>query len=207
MRCPSGRAGRLAGMAMRIANREPNRLAIEALGVQPRDTVLELGFGPGHGIKTLASQAHQGCVLGIDISSEMLALAIRLNANAIRQGKVKLHLGNFVHLPWPTSTIDKILAVNVAYFFDRDGQHLQEALRVLRPGGLLSLYATDRETMSKWKFARPDTHRLFDKSELQSLLTRAGFGEEELSIKSVSLSFGVNGYVALGRKTCLSGRA
>ena len=74
-----------------------------------RGLVLELGFGPGYAIKTLASLAAHGCVLGIDASPEMLAQATRLNARAIRQGQVKLRLGDFGHLPWPTNTIDKIL--------------------------------------------------------------------------------------------------
>src|SRR5271166_798513 len=90
LRCPSGRAGIFAGIAMRFVNREPNRLAIEALRVQPEDSVLELGFGPGYAIKTLASLAPNGCVLGIDASPEMLVQATRLNARAIRQGQVKL---------------------------------------------------------------------------------------------------------------------
>ena len=188
---------------MRFVNREPNRLAIEALRVQPEDSVLELGFGPGYAIKTLASLAPNGCVLGIDASPEMLVQATRLNARAIRQGQVKLRLGDFGHLPWPTNTIDKILAVNVAYFFSHEGRQLQEVFRVLKPGGLLSLYATDRATMSKWKFTGPETHRLFDKSELQSLLVTAGFLEEELSIRLATLSFGVTGYVAIARKTQL----
>jgi hypothetical protein len=48
---PSGLAGYFAGMMMRIANGEPNRLAVKALRLASNDTVLEIGCGPGHGGK------------------------------------------------------------------------------------------------------------------------------------------------------------
>ncbi len=201
LRCPSGRAGRVAGMLMSLVNRVPNRLAVEALQVQSNDTVLELGFGPGRAVQILASLAPDGFVFGIDASTEMLARASRLNASAVRRGQVQLRLGNFGHLPWTDSTFDKILAVNVVYFFDQEGQHLREILRVLKPGGLLSLYATDRETMSKWKFAAKDTHRLYEAGDLRDLLVTGGFPGGEVSIRKASLAPGVTGYVALARKS------
>ena len=60
--------------------------------------------------------------------------------------------------------------------------------------------------MSKWKFAGSETHRLFDKSELQSFFIDAGFPEEALSISSARLSFNITGYVALARKSQLRER-
>ena len=63
LRHPSGFPGRMIGQAMAIANRRPNRLAIEALGVAPEDVVLELGFGPGRAVGKLALLIGTGCVL------------------------------------------------------------------------------------------------------------------------------------------------
>jgi hypothetical protein len=48
---PRGLVGRLVGTAMRLVNRAPNRLALEALALGSGDTVLELGFGPGEAIR------------------------------------------------------------------------------------------------------------------------------------------------------------
>jgi hypothetical protein len=45
---------------MAIANDEPNRLAINALELQPTDRVLELGFGPGWGLRTIAAHVPMG---------------------------------------------------------------------------------------------------------------------------------------------------
>ncbi len=200
LRCPTGHWGRLTGRLMAFANRGPNRIAIDALGVRPGDVVLELGFGPGMGVKALSRLASQGAVLGIDRSPEMVSQASRNNRNAVAEGRVSLRRGVFEALPWKDEIIDKILAVNVAYFFGRDGQAIREARRVLRPGGAMAIYATDRSTMSKWKFSGPETHSLIGEEELRDLLRSGGFQPAEIAIRRVSLPFGIEGLLAVVEK-------
>ena len=200
LKCPCGLAGHLTGRIMSLVNREPNRLAIDVLSIEPRDTVLELGFGSGSAIKTMAARARWGTVLGIDQSPEMVVQALRRNKRAIEQGRVRLHLGGFNALPWDSCSIDKILAVNVVYFFTANGAELREAHRVLKPSGLMAIYATDRSTMSQWKFAASDTHTLFDEAELRSLILRGGFPGDSTTILPVVLPFGIQGLLAVLRK-------
>jgi len=201
LRAPTGRYGRLIGRLMALINGGPNRLAIAAVGVQPGDTVLELGFGPGRGIAGLAQKAIRGRVLGIDQSLEMLELAKRANHRGIEDGRVQLRLGRFDALPYADASISRVLAVNVAYFFGPEGKEVAEMRRVLRPGGLAVIYVTDRATMRNWKFSGPDTHRLYDADELSSLLRQGGFGCREILIEKVRLPFGVRGLVAAAAKT------
>ncbi len=204
LKCPAGPRGRLAGRIMSVVNKQPNQLAIQALSLQSRDTVLELGFGPGGAIKAMAASVSQGLVLGIDQSLDMLAQASRRNRVKIEQERVQLHLGNFCSLPWPADSIDKILAVNVVYFFSRDAQEVREAWRVLKPGGLMAVYATDKATMAHWKFSGPETHMLFGEDGLRSFLTRGGFSEEDISLSAVILSFGIRGLLAIARKKVMT---
>jgi len=185
---------------MSLANKQPNHLAIRALSLLPHDTVLEMGFGPGAAIKTMAALVSQGLLLGIDQSLDMLRQATRWNKLEIMRERVQLRLGNFSSLPWPAGSIDKILAVNVVYFFNRDAREIREARRVLKPGGLMAVYATDESTMAHWKFSGPDTHVLFGQDSLRSLLTRGGFSEEDISLSEVMLSFGIRGLLAIARK-------
>jgi len=201
LRCPSGRAGRLTGRIMTVVNKEPNRLAIEALRIRPHDKVLELGFGPGSAVMAMAAAARKGLVLGIDRSPEMLAQASLRNRRSIEQGRVQLCLGRFDELPWPSETMDKILAVNVVYFFNGNGDEIREARRVLVPGGLMAIYATNRATMSHWRFSGPETHTLYGEEELHALLLGGGFQSEEVSIRPAVLAFGIQGLLALAQKT------
>ena len=66
----------------------------------------------------------------------MLAQASRRNRRTIGEGRVRLRLGRFDALPFEPESIDKILAVNVVYFFHKDADEIREAMRVLRPGGV-----------------------------------------------------------------------
>ena len=53
----------------------------------------------------------------------------------------------------------------------------------------MAIYATDRATMSHWKFSGPDTHALYGQAELQSLILRGGFRADEVSIRAVLSRF------------------
>lgn len=181
---------------MAIVNDRPNRLAIEALAPEPNDIVLEMGFGPGRALRQLAAQAPGVRVFGIDQSDRMLEQASRLNQAAIAAGRMRLVRGQFNQLPWPDGTFNKILLVNVAYFFDPAGDELAEISRVLSSGGRLAVYVTARETMQKWPFSGPDTHRTYDAIELRHLLERAGFHATGITIQTLTLPFGVRGLLA-----------
>lgn len=198
LRQPSGWAAALAGPLMRLVNARPNALAVAALDVRPGDTVLELGCGPGHGLRLLAARAGHGVVHGIDHSAAMLRQAGRRNRAAIRAGRIRLHRGGFERLPLPDGSVDRILAVNVAYFWRDPPAVLAEARRVLQPGGVLAIYVTDAATMRRWRFAGSATHRHYDRELLARLL-----GDAE--VRPVRLPFGVGGLLATAGKQGAAG--
>ena len=197
---PTGVFGALVGWLMAIANDKPNTLAIDALAPGPNDQVLELGFGPGWALRTIAARAPYGQVFGIDQSDRMLEQAANMNQAAIAAGRMQLIKGKFSPLPWIDCTFNKILLVNAAYFFDSDGNDADEIFRVLKPGGRLVVYVTARETMEKWPFAGPDTHRTYDTNELQQLLETAGFQRTGIRIQTLTLPLGIRGLLATAEK-------
>ncbi len=56
LRNPTGAVGSIVGWLMALVNDEPNRLAIDALDLGPGERVLELGFGPGWSLRTIAAR-------------------------------------------------------------------------------------------------------------------------------------------------------
>ena len=204
LRCPKGAAGSIVGWLMAWINDEPNRLAVDALDPRPGETVLELGFGPGWGLRTIAARTRGTRVYGVDHSMRMLEQATQINEVAVSRGRMVLVQGPFSPLPWIDEMFHKVLLVNVVYFFDADGRDISEVYRVLRSGGRLVIYVTARETMEKWPFAGPDTHRTFDAGDLANLLENAGFRRSHITITHAELALGVRGLIAVAEK---SGRA
>jgi SAM-dependent methyltransferase len=199
LRSPSGAWGQVTGRAMALANARPNALAIAALGIKDGESLLELGCGPGRALQGLLRAPELKRTIGLDWSEVMLAQAARRNRAAIEAGRLDLVRGDFTTLPFADESADAVLAVNVAYFMQSSGA-LREARRVLRPLGRIALYATDREAMSRWPFAGPDTHRLFDRDLIAALFVDAGFARDCVDIEGVNAGFGVAGLLAVAQK-------
>jgi len=185
---------------MVFANAKPNALAVAALGLRDGESLLELGCGPGHALHALLHSAKRARAVGLDWSEAMLARAARRNRRTVEAGRLALVRGDFAALPFKAESADAILAVNVVYFMGNCAA-VREAHRVLRPGGRIVLYASDRSAMRGWPFAGPDTHRLFSQDELAGLLLEAGFAAESVRIDIVDAGFGVKGLLAKAQKT------
>ena len=181
-------------------NRTPNRRAIDELAPRSGESILEVGFGPGDGLREILRCA-PGCRLaGIDKSAQMIAMAGQRNRRAIADGVVDLRAGSTENLPWPDAAFDAILAVNVAYFFDEIGLSMREFARVLKPGGRLVIYVTDRQTMQRWPFAGPQTHRTFDRPALDTMLAQGAFPPESINISEIHLPMGMRGWIAVAER-------
>jgi SAM-dependent methyltransferase len=199
LRKPSGLGGRIAGRAMALANTKPNALAIAALGLRDGESLLELGCGPGHALNALLHSTNAAWAVGIDWSETMLAQAVRHNRAPVEAGRLALVRSDFAALPFITESVDVILAVNVVYFM-RSSAAMREAHRVLRPGGRIVVYASDRSAMRGWPFAGPETHRLFNQDGLVALLVEAGFAPDSVRLDAVDVGFGVKGLLAKAHK-------
>jgi ubiquinone/menaquinone biosynthesis C-methylase UbiE len=136
---PQGLLGRLVGTIMAYENRERNFWAVELLGIETTDHVLEVGFGPGLAIQQAARLASGGLVAGVDASDVMLRQARQRNAAAVRAGRVDLRLGSATALPFPDGVFDKAFVVNSLHHWPDSAAGLHELRRVLKAGGLVAI--------------------------------------------------------------------
>ncbi len=138
--CPKGVIGWIAGEVMVRQHRPETEWTVQLLDIHPANTILEVGFGAGRGIKLTAAQASNGCVVGIDLSEQMVRSATRRNAAAVKAGHVALFQGTITALPFEDEQFDKIMTIHTLYFWPKPHESspaLHELCRVLKPGGRL----------------------------------------------------------------------
>jgi len=103
------------------------------------ETVLDLGSGGGIDV-FLASKkvGHQGKVIGVDMTEEMLERA-KASATKFGYSNVEFRLGEIENLPVETGTVDTIISNCVINLSPDKLKVFQEANRVLKPNGKLML--------------------------------------------------------------------
>lgn len=144
---PSGILGRIAGLIMekRRSNQERTAWAVSIMGLKPTDRVLEIGFGPGLGVRMMAEITTEGTVWGIDHSAIMFDQASRRNREAIRQGRVKLMPASVSDLTEIEDALDKILDVNSFQYWENPVENLAKLRSFLRSGGSVFLVHQPRK--------------------------------------------------------------
>ncbi|PKQ38308.1 MAG: arsenite S-adenosylmethyltransferase [Actinobacteria bacterium HGW-Actinobacteria-1] len=114
-----------------------NPLALES--VQPGEVVVDLGSGGGIDCFVAAKRVGpEGRVIGVDMTPEMIALA-RRNARSSGMDNVEFRLGEIEALPVQDCTADLVISNCVINLVPDKSKAFAEALRVLKPGGRISV--------------------------------------------------------------------
>lgn len=105
---------------------------------QPVGQVLELGFGQGYNLGVLAPRLPDSQLSGVDLTPGHVAQAQRMLAER-GIANVDARQGDFHALPWPDASFDQVYSIEAfCHALDVDVA-LREVVRVLRPGGTLTL--------------------------------------------------------------------
>ncbi|HWZ31371.1 MAG TPA: arsenite methyltransferase [Bryobacteraceae bacterium] len=129
----STQAGEIPDAALRASLGCGNPTALAQLN--PGETVLDLGSGGGIDVLLSARRVGPtGKAYGLDMTDEMLALA-RENQNKAGVQNVEFLKGEIEHIPLPDNTVDVIISNCVINLSADKDRVMQEAFRVLKPGG------------------------------------------------------------------------
>jgi SAM-dependent methyltransferase len=115
------------------------------LALQPGDRLLDIGCGTADVTYALAADvAPGGEVVGIDASEAMIAAARRRAPSA--PAPVRLVLGDARDLDEPDGSFAAVRAERVLQWLPRPAEAVADMVRLLAPGGRLSLIDTDWRT-------------------------------------------------------------
>lgn len=120
--------------SLHVAETEVEAAMRRLAGPGPFGFHLDLGTGTGRLLELFAP--HSPLATGIDQSREMLSLA-RAKLDAEGLTRVQVRQGDILALPYAAGSADLVTIHQVLHYLDDPARAIQEAARVLAPGGWL----------------------------------------------------------------------
>ena len=154
-----------------VPEAEVEAVLLEIFADEKIEDFLDIGTGTGRILEIFAPLVGRG--VGIDLSHEMLRVArAKLEQVDIRHCQVR-H-GDLYNLPFAGATQDAVVVHQVLHFLDDPRASIEEAARVLRPGGHLAV--VDCAAHGEDFLRRDHQHRWlgFDDSDVAQWLLGAG---------------------------------
>jgi SAM-dependent methyltransferase len=137
---PHGIVGIAALTAMALKNGGQNKAALNALDLKSGESVIEIGCGPGMGLRAALKRVGRGgFVAGVDQSGCAAHYAAHAIHGALLSGRGVVMCAAAADLPFRDLMFDKAYAVNSFQFWPDPARALYEIGRVLAPGGRLVL--------------------------------------------------------------------
>ena len=150
------------------------------------ETVLDLGSGGGIDVLLSAQRVGPtGKAYGLDMTDEMLALA-RENQRKAGVQNVEFLKGEIENIPLPDNSVDVLISNCVINLSADKDRVLEEAFRVLKPGGRLAvsdvvtqgeMLPEIRQSVLMWVGCVAGA---LEENQYRNKLTSAGFGEIEI---------------------------
>ncbi|KIY02327.1 uncharacterized protein Z520_02465 [Fonsecaea multimorphosa CBS 102226] len=164
--------------------------------LQPHFTVVDLGCGPGTITRGFCSYVPRGQVIGIDAAEEVIEVA-RSSSPENEYPNLSFRVGDITaRLPWDDNSVDVVYTSQVLYHIPHPVRVIREALRILKPGGLLAMRETDslifhpanpgtelfRQTMAK--AVSPGAQGIGSGRRIHLWAQEAGFDRSKMQVRA-----------------------
>ena len=163
-------------------NRRHSKLTdwgLQHLSIRSDESILDVGCGGGRTVPKLADLASKGSVYGIDYASASVAAAERVNQKLVDVGRVTIQEASVLELPFPENTFDLVTAVETHFWWRDLSRGMQEAFRVLKPGGRMAViaefYNGGRHAKYADRLARWTAIAVLDVRQHETMFSDAGF--------------------------------
>lgn len=113
--------------------------AVDLLGVQSSDRLLEVGCGTGEAVSLVCERLQDGFILGLDRSAVMIERAERRNQAHVAAGRARFLRAALREADLGGERFDRVFGVNVNVFWTGVRNELDIIRACLKPGGTLHL--------------------------------------------------------------------
>ena len=177
MRKPEGKLGNIQLKSMNNEHTPVSLWGLKHLNISPDDVILDIGCGGGMNINRMAQGAKK--VYGVDYSIESVNLSKEVNEDLIKEGRVEVHEGNVMDLPFEDNSFDIVTAFETVYFWPDIVKSFGEVKRVLKPGGmfLIGCEANGTNNLAMKFFDKVIDMTFYEDNDLVGFLKSNDFNE------------------------------
>ena len=143
-----------------------------ALGDGNLGHVLDIGTGTGRMAELFAARAER--VVALDKSPAMLRVA-RARLQHLGGDRIEMVQGDFVDLPMADASMDTVLFHQVLHFAQNPVDALNEAARVLKPGGRIAVVDFAAHQREELRERHAHARLGFADQQMKSLMEQVGF--------------------------------
>ncbi|HEX4286189.1 MAG TPA: metalloregulator ArsR/SmtB family transcription factor [Terracidiphilus sp.] len=154
-------------------------LAEAFLYLLPPMTIADLGAGDGSFALQLSASARR--VIAVDSSEKMLEVA-RDRAAQAAVSNVEFRFGEMEQLPIDDAAVDLVFFSQSLHHAAHPERALREAARILGPGGRIVILDLAKHRFEEARELYADEWLGFSESEIESMLTAAGFINARASV-------------------------
>lgn len=155
----------------RLIDRREKEAVLDALGPVEGKDVLEIACGTGRFTVMLAERGAN--IVGLDISSAMMAQGRQKAKSAGVAGLVEFMRGDAARLPFPDDHFDAVFAMRFFHLADTPAKFLAEMCRVSKDQVFFDTF-NRYSTRSVYTWLLPMGSRLYSRVEVENLLYGAG---------------------------------
>ncbi|MBO7691427.1 MAG: class I SAM-dependent methyltransferase [Methanobrevibacter sp.] len=131
--------GELGDQLLDRMNESHEKLAqwgVSHLDIEKDDVILDIGCGGGVNVERFLKMT-ENKVYGLDYSEVAVEKSIKLNQEAIDEGRCEIILGSVSELPFDDNTFDIVTGFETVYFWPDFVNDSKEIRRVLKDDGIM----------------------------------------------------------------------
>ena len=144
---------------------------LDAMDIDTAQRVLDLGCGTGVATRGIVGRdSFSGRVIGIDLSPHLVEVARQLSNQEGKGTQVEFQAGDSRKLELPDTRFDAVVAHTLVSHVDDPLVVLKEAVRLVKPGGMVGIYDGDYASLT-FSHENPAKGKDYDEAIQQAVIT------------------------------------